>query len=130
MRWGPMPNSDLTYFLAHAKPVSWRQLGDSAARIMARRPPRVVKVPFAVAHAVGAYAEFRSNLFSGARQTSLVAPTGGLGSAYHGAPPTARGEGAVRCGPCGGGLCRILGTLMRQAGHRFARKDRRDRKSV
>ena len=35
-----------TYFLAHAKPVSWRHLGASAARIMARTP-RVVTVPFA-----------------------------------------------------------------------------------
>jgi nucleoside-diphosphate-sugar epimerase len=45
-----------TYFLAHAKPVSWRQLGTSAANIMARTP-RVLTVPFAVAHAVGACAE-------------------------------------------------------------------------
>jgi dihydroflavonol-4-reductase len=44
------------YFLAHAKPVSWGQLGASAARIMARTP-RVVTVPFAMAHAVGACAE-------------------------------------------------------------------------
>jgi hypothetical protein len=42
-----------TYFLAHAKPVSWRQLGASAANIMARTP-RVLTVPFAVANAVGA----------------------------------------------------------------------------
>ena len=46
-----------TYFLAHAKPVSWQQLGDSAARIMARTP-RVITVPLGVAHAVGACAEF------------------------------------------------------------------------
>jgi nucleoside-diphosphate-sugar epimerase len=45
-----------TYFLAHAKPVSWRQLGASAANIMARTP-RVLTVPFAVANAVGACAE-------------------------------------------------------------------------
>jgi nucleoside-diphosphate-sugar epimerase len=44
------------YFLAHAKPVSWRQLEASAARIMARTP-RVLSVPFAVANAVGACAE-------------------------------------------------------------------------
>ena len=50
------------YFLAHAQPVSWRQLRTTAARIMARRTPRVVKVPFAVAHAVGAYAEFWARL--------------------------------------------------------------------
>ena len=29
-----------SYFLAHAKPVSWTQLGESAARIMARTPAR------------------------------------------------------------------------------------------
>ena len=49
------------YFLAHAKPVSWRQLGATAARIMARTP-RVVTVPFAVAHAVGASAELWARL--------------------------------------------------------------------
>ena len=49
------------YFLAHAKPVSWRQLGASAARIMARKP-LVVTVPFAVAHAVGACAELWARL--------------------------------------------------------------------
>ena len=49
------------YFLAHAKPVSWRQLGASAARIMARTP-RVVTVPFAVANAVGACAELLARL--------------------------------------------------------------------
>jgi nucleoside-diphosphate-sugar epimerase len=51
-----------TYFLAHAQPVSWRQLAASAARIMARTP-RVVTVPFAVAYAVGACAELRARLF-------------------------------------------------------------------
>jgi nucleoside-diphosphate-sugar epimerase len=50
-----------TYFLAHARPISWRQLGASAARIMARTP-RVVTVPFAVAHAVGACAELWARL--------------------------------------------------------------------
>ena len=50
-----------TYFLAHAQPVSWRQLAASAARIMARTP-RVVTVPFAVAHAVGASADLRARL--------------------------------------------------------------------
>jgi nucleoside-diphosphate-sugar epimerase len=49
------------YFLAHAKPVSWRQLGASAARIMGRRP-RVVTVPFAVAHVVGACGEVWARL--------------------------------------------------------------------
>ena len=45
-----------SYFLAHAKPLSWGQLGASAARIM-HRTPRVVAVPFEVANAVGACAE-------------------------------------------------------------------------
>jgi nucleoside-diphosphate-sugar epimerase len=45
-----------SYFLAHAKPVSWQQLGGAAARIMAKTP-RVVTVPLPVAHAVGACAE-------------------------------------------------------------------------
>ena len=49
------------YFLAHAKPVSWRQLGASAARIMARTP-RVLTVPVAVAHAVGACGEVWARL--------------------------------------------------------------------
>jgi len=50
-----------TYFLSHPKPVSWRQLGASAARIMARTP-RVITVPFPVAHAVGACAEIWARL--------------------------------------------------------------------
>jgi dihydroflavonol-4-reductase len=49
------------YFLAHAKPVSWGQLGASAARIM-KRTPRVLTVPFAVANAVGACAEVWARL--------------------------------------------------------------------
>ena len=49
------------YFLAHAKPVSWRQLGESAARIMARTP-RVLTVPFAVANLVGACGELWARL--------------------------------------------------------------------
>jgi nucleoside-diphosphate-sugar epimerase len=50
-----------TYFLAHAKPVSWRHLGASAALIMSRTP-RVVTVPFAAAHAVGACSEVWARL--------------------------------------------------------------------
>jgi nucleoside-diphosphate-sugar epimerase len=50
-----------TYFLAHAKAVSWTQLGTAAARIMSRTP-RVVSVPFAVANAVGACAEIRARI--------------------------------------------------------------------
>jgi len=44
------------YFLAHRKAVSWSEFGDTAARIM-RRKPRVVRVPVPVAYAVGACAE-------------------------------------------------------------------------
>jgi nucleoside-diphosphate-sugar epimerase len=40
------------YFLAHPKPASWSELGDTAARIMSRRP-RVVRVPPRAAYAVG-----------------------------------------------------------------------------
>jgi dihydroflavonol-4-reductase len=45
-----------TYFLAHAKPVSWQQLGAAAARVMAKTP-RVITVPLALAQGVGACAE-------------------------------------------------------------------------
>ena len=58
---GAPPAAGRSYFLAHAKPVSWRQLGASAAHIMARTP-RVVTVPFAAAHAVGACAEVWARL--------------------------------------------------------------------
>ena len=50
-----------TYFLAHAKPVSWTQLGAAAASIMSRTP-RVVRVPFALANAVGAGGEVWSRI--------------------------------------------------------------------
>jgi nucleoside-diphosphate-sugar epimerase len=51
------PNANgRTYFLAHAKPVTWEELGSVAAAIM-RRTPRTVKIPFAMAYAVGALAE-------------------------------------------------------------------------
>ena len=45
-----------SYFLAHAKPVSWTQLRIAAAAIMSLTP-RVVTVPFAAASAIGALAE-------------------------------------------------------------------------
>ena len=50
-----------SYFLAHAKPVSWTHLGTAAAGIMARTP-RVVTVPFALANAVGACGEAWSRI--------------------------------------------------------------------
>jgi nucleoside-diphosphate-sugar epimerase len=49
------------YFLAHAAPVSWRQLSTSAARIMARTP-RVLTLPVAVAGAAGACSEIWARL--------------------------------------------------------------------
>jgi len=50
-----------SYFLAHATPVSWRQLSDTAATFM-RKKPRVVTVPVGVADAVGACAEVWARL--------------------------------------------------------------------
>ena len=46
-----------TYFLAHPKPATWGELGSVAARVMGRKPPRVLRAPFAVAYAVGCCAE-------------------------------------------------------------------------
>jgi nucleoside-diphosphate-sugar epimerase len=51
-----------TYFLAHPQPLSWRELGEIAARIMGRRPPRGFSVPSAAAYAAGACAEAWSRL--------------------------------------------------------------------
>jgi nucleoside-diphosphate-sugar epimerase len=48
--------SGRSYFLTHAKPVSWSELSATAARIMGRRP-RVIRIPAAIAHGVGACAE-------------------------------------------------------------------------
>jgi nucleoside-diphosphate-sugar epimerase len=49
------------YFLAHAKPASWSALSAAAAGVMGRRP-RVVRVPPAVANAVGFCAEVWSRV--------------------------------------------------------------------
>jgi dihydroflavonol-4-reductase len=49
------------YFLTHSKPASWTQLGAIAGRIMGRNP-RVLRVPVAVAHAVGYGAEVWSRI--------------------------------------------------------------------
>jgi nucleoside-diphosphate-sugar epimerase len=46
-----------TFFMAHPQPASWRELGVVAARVMGRRPPRVISVPYAAAWAVAACAE-------------------------------------------------------------------------
>ena len=48
-----------TYFLAHAKPACWSELGAIAARIMGKSP-RILKVSPAMARAVGYCAEFWS----------------------------------------------------------------------
>jgi nucleoside-diphosphate-sugar epimerase len=58
---GSAAASGCTYFLAHAKPVSWTQFGSAAAHIM-NRTPRVLKVPAAVAHAAGWGAEIWSRI--------------------------------------------------------------------
>jgi nucleoside-diphosphate-sugar epimerase len=50
-----------SYFLTHAEPASWTQLGAVAGRIMGR-DPRVLRVPLAVAHAVGYSAEVWSRI--------------------------------------------------------------------
>ena len=50
-----------TYFLAHAKAVSWSQFGAAAARVM-NRMPRVLEVPAAIAHAAGWGAEIWSQI--------------------------------------------------------------------
>jgi dihydroflavonol-4-reductase len=50
-----------TYFLAHAEAASWNQLAEIVARIMGRTP-RTVRIPLAVASAVGYCAEVWSRL--------------------------------------------------------------------
>ena len=50
-----------TYFLAHRKPVSWRELGATAARIIGR-PPRMIRVPVLTAKGVAFFAEIWSHL--------------------------------------------------------------------
>jgi nucleoside-diphosphate-sugar epimerase len=49
------------YFLAHREPVSWRQLGATAAQIMGRRP-RTIRVPVTVAKSVAFFAEMWSRI--------------------------------------------------------------------
>jgi len=50
------------YFMAAPEPVSWRELAQTAARIMGRKPPVVVRIPYAAAYAVGACGEAWSRL--------------------------------------------------------------------
>ena len=50
-----------TYFTAHAKPSTWRDLGAAAARIMSRRPVRLC-IPIPIAYAIGGCAEIWSRL--------------------------------------------------------------------
>jgi nucleoside-diphosphate-sugar epimerase len=53
--------SGRAYFLAHSKAVSWSELSSAAAGIMMKRP-RILKVPAALAYAVGGLAEVWSRL--------------------------------------------------------------------
>lgn len=50
-----------TYFLSHAEPLNWSHLGDTAARLM-RRKPLVLRVPVKAAYGVGLLAEAWSKL--------------------------------------------------------------------
>jgi len=50
-----------TYFLAHAKPLSWTEFGAAAAKILGRSP-RLLKVPVPIAQGVGVCAEMVSRL--------------------------------------------------------------------
>ena len=50
------PNAGGVFFLAHAKPVSWTELGIVAAGIIGRQP-RTIRIPMPVARAVGWCAE-------------------------------------------------------------------------
>jgi nucleoside-diphosphate-sugar epimerase len=49
------------YFLAHRKPATWQELGNTAAQIMGRHP-RTVRVPVAVANAVAWVSEMWSQV--------------------------------------------------------------------
>jgi len=49
------------YFLAHGEPVSWRQLGATAAQIMGRRP-RTIRVPVTGARSLAFFAEMWSRI--------------------------------------------------------------------
>lgn len=46
-----------TYFMSHPNPVSWQELGTTAARVMGREP-RTVRVPAFLAYGVGLAGEF------------------------------------------------------------------------
>jgi nucleoside-diphosphate-sugar epimerase len=49
------------YFLAHRDPVTWRELGATAAQIMGRRP-RTLRVPVAAANCVAFFSEMWSQI--------------------------------------------------------------------
>jgi nucleoside-diphosphate-sugar epimerase len=49
------------YFLTHPVPVSWRELGATAARIVGRQP-RILRVPVAAARGIGFFAEMWSRI--------------------------------------------------------------------
>jgi nucleoside-diphosphate-sugar epimerase len=50
-----------TYFLSHPQPLNWSDLGDTAARLMVRKP-RVLRVPRPVAYGAGWLAEVWSTV--------------------------------------------------------------------
>jgi len=49
------------YYLAHRDPVTWQQLGATAAKIMGRNP-RTLRVPLAAAHTVAFFGEMWSRI--------------------------------------------------------------------
>lgn len=55
------PAAGRAYFLTHRTPVSWRELGSAAGRIMGRQP-RTLRVPVSAAGAIGWLAEKWSHI--------------------------------------------------------------------
>jgi nucleoside-diphosphate-sugar epimerase len=49
------------YFLTYRKPATWRELGDTAGRIMERRP-RTLRIPVVAASTIGFFAEMWSHV--------------------------------------------------------------------
>lgn len=80
-----------TYCLAHAQPVSWSGLAESAARIMGVRL-RVVRIPPAVARGVGACAEMWAQITGRAGIISREKIAEGLCTAWTCDPERARAE--------------------------------------
>ena len=51
-----------TYFLAHREPATSRELALTAARLMGRKPPRFLKIPYAAAYGFAACVEVWSRI--------------------------------------------------------------------